>query len=585
MATSISELIAIESNPAYPNAPEMEKASSDPDLLFGTVLAQPTAGVSLLSILSKEKDYYAPPSHRFNRKESVVAYDMRPAVAAATAALRKVWTGLHLDHFKAAKPIIAGGMVEHLVTISHALSKATDGSNSATAAAFDLSQAVLPWQTYFGISDATSYDGDMTQPYPPWKAIYLLYADRARNRDVDVFLCYDQADAEQVEKEVREYLNEQYDRSGMVVASDIGYTVRVGPQTESAAAPTESAAAPAESAEPTAVRKKPREISVQLLPSMDQTPESIVNSFDIDCCAAYYDGSQLYALPRAIVSWATRTTFLRPKNIAYNYEKRVAKYFDLGYDLVIEPKYGFDPSRIDRRLSSMGGGILTLLRLISPTLDSFREREEPTHEKTDANATGQATEADGTYFSMPSMPQRWSTGRHVAWLRSEMKIGRAAYHVFPNRSYIECVCGSEYFNDFLDGHYDRRLAELITNLYLDGVCIDTMAGSQCREISAWLGEEEMRAIRATIGRAQLQAKEKAKEMIVTGFTNLKWKSLHDIIYNAIPIPLRRKIHRTQRQSDNWFCYRTAADATPAVADATPAAAEATPAAADAKSDQ
>jgi len=83
----------------------------------------------------------------------------------------------------------------------------------------------------------------------------------------------------------------------------------------------------------------------------------ILEQFDLDCCAALFDGKEIIPQPRAITAWRTFSNIWRPEKMTEAFEYRTRKYMNLGYDLILPLEYEKDRTRWNLKSAT---GILAL---------------------------------------------------------------------------------------------------------------------------------------------------------------------------------------------------------------------------------
>ena len=70
---------------------------------------------------------------------------------------------------------------------------------------------------------------------------------------------------------------------------------------------------------------------VQIICNLHTSIDQILNSFDVDCCAVAYDGSNVLATPRASRAFRTRVNVAVESRRSYSYESRLIKYARRGF--------------------------------------------------------------------------------------------------------------------------------------------------------------------------------------------------------------------------------------------------------------
>ncbi|KAF3385174.1 Uncharacterized protein F1880_002849 [Penicillium rolfsii] len=83
---------------------------------------------------------------------------------------------------------------------------------------------------------------------------------------------------------------------------------------------------------------------VQIVLRIYHSVAEILTGFDVDCSCAAYDGQQVYASPRAVVSYITQTNQIDLTRRSPSYENRLSKYSHRGFE-VFWPQ--LDRSKVD----------------------------------------------------------------------------------------------------------------------------------------------------------------------------------------------------------------------------------------------
>jgi len=101
---------------------------------------------------------------------------------------------------------------------------------------------------------------------------------------------------------------------------------------------------------------------VQIVLRLYRSISEILTGFDVDCSCAAYDGSQVYASPRALAAYMTQVNTIDLTRRSPSYENRLSKYSRRGFE-VYWPL--LDRSRIDPTLFERSfGRTLGLARLL-----------------------------------------------------------------------------------------------------------------------------------------------------------------------------------------------------------------------------
>jgi hypothetical protein len=83
---------------------------------------------------------------------------------------------------------------------------------------------------------------------------------------------------------------------------------------------------------------------VQVVLRLYKSPAEVLMGFDIDCCAVGYDGSTVWALPRAHRAIVKRYNLVDMSRRSLTYETRLYKYAKRGYAVAVP---GFQPFLVD----------------------------------------------------------------------------------------------------------------------------------------------------------------------------------------------------------------------------------------------
>ena len=74
---------------------------------------------------------------------------------------------------------------------------------------------------------------------------------------------------------------------------------------------------------------------MQIICNLHTNIDQILNSFDVDCCAVAYDGSNVLATPRASRAFRTRVNVAVESRRSYSYESRLIKYARRGFAVAV----------------------------------------------------------------------------------------------------------------------------------------------------------------------------------------------------------------------------------------------------------
>lgn len=65
------------------------------------------------------------------------------------------------------------------------------------------------------------------------------------------------------------------------------------------------------------------------------SPSEILAGFDVDSCAVGFNGSQVFAAPRAFISLVTQSITVDMTRRSPSYEMRLAKYAQRGFEIFV----------------------------------------------------------------------------------------------------------------------------------------------------------------------------------------------------------------------------------------------------------
>ena len=110
------------------------------------------------------------------------------------------------------------------------------------------------------------------------------------------------------------------------------------------------------------------QVVLRLYDSMSQ----IITGFDVDCACAAYDGTQVYAAPRAIASFITQCNTIDLERRSPSYENRLSKYSHRGFEIHWPPldRTRIDPTIFERSFGrTQGLARLLILEKLPKTVD------------------------------------------------------------------------------------------------------------------------------------------------------------------------------------------------------------------------
>ena len=70
---------------------------------------------------------------------------------------------------------------------------------------------------------------------------------------------------------------------------------------------------------------------IQIVLRLNESPEQIIEEFDVDVCSVYYDGKDVYGIDRSIRAFSTRVNVVDLSYRSWSYEKRLIKYAKRGF--------------------------------------------------------------------------------------------------------------------------------------------------------------------------------------------------------------------------------------------------------------
>jgi hypothetical protein len=561
---TIEELIAIE-KPSR-QTPILVSAAERSEI-GGTMEESPAKGVRFGPIFNDcVKEAHHPSTGymlEMVKGTAKMPFELLSVVKEVEEALQDMWKKLGLDKLSSCTPIIAGGWIEHCITC--ALLKKLLRPDPPSGFMMDDGSEHMKEITACELIRTIVPPGDMHY----WWTIEDSYLVNEGGRDTDIFLCYSESQSKSVAAELRKYLGSQLASSRLVAVSRAGYTISRRLSCLSGIL----------------YRCSGRDRHYQLLPVRGFDPSDVINSFDLDCCAAYFDGKNIFALPRAIEAWKHRANIFRPSAITQNGERRIIKYCELGYEFIIPDEYGFDPESVDRSLPIVGGGFRSLLPIA---------QSEPS---TSGEAKPVAVE-DAGYFSAhrAAIADCWNLGMVERYITAIKKGKTPTYSYFPGlkcKKRPTCNCdlprrdetslaiearyaaemsstalrsvedGSTHseaelsslkqkfryemmFQTFLDGSYDKEFVHITTcnvhAVFPMKICRPLWANDYDRAV------DHANEIVWDIDRRVQE------EMLQIG-TDAKFPSVEDIVIRGAPITIRSNASRTARQNENWFCFK------------------------------
>ncbi|RKP26202.1 hypothetical protein SYNPS1DRAFT_8157, partial [Syncephalis pseudoplumigaleata] len=129
---------------------------------------------------------------------------------------------------------------------------------------------------------------------------------------------------------------------------------------------------------------------IQIVLRLYRSPAEILMGFDVDCCSVGYDGSRVWALPRAREAIVRRQNSVDMTRRSPSYEVRLAKYSKRGFEIRVPSldRERINPTIYERSFEKLYGlaRLLVMEELETPDvrytfLEKRREhRKRPAHE-------------------------------------------------------------------------------------------------------------------------------------------------------------------------------------------------------------
>lgn len=118
---------------------------------------------------------------------------------------------------------------------------------------------------------------------------------------------------------------------------------------------------------------------IQIVLRLYKSVSEILTGFDVDCSCVAYDGSQVWATPRAVVAFTTQTNTIDLTRRSPSYENRLSKYSHRGFEVYwpLLDRSQIDPTIFERSFGSVTGlaRLLVLEALPRPDdRDAYREK-------------------------------------------------------------------------------------------------------------------------------------------------------------------------------------------------------------------
>ena len=74
---------------------------------------------------------------------------------------------------------------------------------------------------------------------------------------------------------------------------------------------------------------------IQIILRLYSSPSEILAGFDVDACAVGFNGTHVFATPRAFISMVTQSMTVDMSRRSPSYEIRLAKYANRGFEIFI----------------------------------------------------------------------------------------------------------------------------------------------------------------------------------------------------------------------------------------------------------
>jgi hypothetical protein len=111
---------------------------------------------------------------------------------------------------------------------------------------------------------------------------------------------------------------------------------------------------------------------VQIVLRLYDSISQIITGFDVDCACAAYDGSQVYAAPRAVAAFVTQINTIDLTRRSPSYENRLSKYSRRGFEVhwPLLDRTRIDPTIFERSFGrTQGLARLLILEKLPKTAD------------------------------------------------------------------------------------------------------------------------------------------------------------------------------------------------------------------------
>lgn len=165
---------------------------------------------------------------------------------------------------------------------------------------------------------------------------------------------------------------------------------------------------------------------VQIILRLYSSPAEVLLGFDVDCCAVGYDGTNVWASPRAVRAIASRCNRIDMSRRSPSYEVRLAKYADRGFEVVVPSLAGASVN--PHLFESSFGRLQGLSRLLF--LERFKD--EPAREAYRANrsrARGRPADSGVSFWDLlaADIAQRQGSARRTRHPRRASRQQRWQY--------------------------------------------------------------------------------------------------------------------------------------------------------------
>ncbi|EAL62878.2 ankyrin repeat-containing protein [Dictyostelium discoideum AX4] len=154
--------------------------------------------------------------------------------------------------------------------------------------------------------------------------------------------------------------------------------------------------------------------NVQIVLRIYKSPAEVLMGFDIDCCSIGFDGTDVYAMPRAIKAVTTSCNIVSMSRRSLTYETRLFKYALRGFSIRV-PNLDKRKIPMGQICSSDGKGSTGLLRLLIMEFKFVTGKGDPS-----SFNLGGASASDYSEIEIPN-GQNWSVNSAVNFINYKEK--------------------------------------------------------------------------------------------------------------------------------------------------------------------